>query len=46
MLKVNSGPTKSDNGHIQFYYTESAYAKIIRAYIDTVTSNYFLLIPS
>ena len=41
MLKMNN-----DNGHVQFHYTESDYADIIRAYIDTVTSNCFLLICS
>ena len=41
MLQVNNGPTKIDNGHIHFHYTESNYADIIRAYIDTVTSNQF-----
>ena len=38
-LKVNNGPTKIDNERIQFHYTENDYAHIIRAYIDTVTSN-------
>ena len=38
-LKINAEQTVVENNSISFHHTETDYAKIIRAYIHTVTSH-------
>ena len=42
-LTVNNEKTTVQNNVIKFHHTDSDYSKMIRAYIDTVTSNNYLL---
>ena len=43
-LKINNEQTVIENNNISFHYTEADYAKMIRAYIDKVTSNNHLFL--
>ena len=42
-LTVNTEKTTVQNNVIKFHHTDSDYSEILRAYIDTVTSNNYLL---
>ena len=45
-LKVNNQPTSLQGNSIKFHYTDDDYDRIIRAYIDAVTSNFNFLCVS
>ena len=44
IFTINDRKTAVDNNVIKFKHTDADYAKKIRAYIDTVTSNTSLLL--
>ena len=43
-LKITAEQTVAVNNSISFHHTETDYAKMIRAYTDTVTSNNHLFL--
>ena len=43
-LKINNEQTDVENNTINFHHAEADYAKMMRAYIDTVTSNNHLFL--